>query len=277
MITDAGKTYIKGFLGGQTATIAQSIALGIADSAPSATDTKMGLEIERDDIILTSYDFVSENIVFKAAISPDFIGEIHEVGLYASPASASDSDMLITSFDSATEDWLTNGADATFVETNTRSGLDSLVQTPPVSTASTSTLSDLGIDLSTYRGSDTLTFAYNVGNPDAASIEFRFLTDATNYYSFLLDASTLGYHVESFAKATATVTGTPDWANIIELDIITTADASGPAHVSFDAVRINSLATNPDAVLIAREVLPEPFVRQAAKEQQIEFRLVVNL
>lgn len=277
MITDEGKIYIKGYLGGQTPSIAQSIALGLGNAAPLGTDAKLQFEIEREDISLSSYDFNSDTIVFKCPILSIDSGLVYEIGLYGSPASAADAAMLVSTFDSETEEWLTDGLDPVFNDTATRAGDDSLNMTPALSTTSTAVLSDLGLDLSTFTNADKFVLAYNVGNANTSTITLKLLTDDANYYSLSYPVAN-GYNINEVAKSAAVPTGTPDWSVINEIQMVVTSKASGSSNINFDALRIDIASpSDPSNVLIAREVLSPAFVREVNKSQELEFRLAVSI
>jgi hypothetical protein len=185
---------------------------------------------------------------------------------------------MITSFDSATESWDTGGGVPTFVTANARIGSDALSHTPAANATMTSTLSDVLINFADYAGSDQFVFAYNVGNANTANIKFRFLTDASNYYEFAMGAQSAGYKIVSVAKSAATVTGTPDWSKIISVQVLTTSAAGGASAIALDGIRINSdLDSDPNDILIAREVLGSPFIRDVSKDQQIQYPLKVAI
>jgi hypothetical protein len=106
MITTDGKTHIKRYLAGFVPSIAQSIAFGIGETAENVAHTKLTFEVGRSDIVLTSYDFVNNKILYKAPVSEDFAGKIYEVALYSTPANTAAGEFgsrIITTFDSGTE------------------------------------------------------------------------------------------------------------------------------------------------------------------------------
>src|SRR5688572_7298790 len=109
MITVDGKVHIKRYLAGFVPAIAQSIAFGLGSAAESVNDTKLQFEVGRTEILLVSYDFVNNKLIFKANVPEDFGGKIYEAALYSTPSNVAAGDSgsrILTTFDSATEDWV---------------------------------------------------------------------------------------------------------------------------------------------------------------------------
>lgn len=276
MITTAGILHIKRYMAGEVGTIASSIALGVGTSAESTSDTALDFEFERADIILTSFDFVNNRLVFKAVLDADVAGKAYEIGLWTADAddlAGAFGSKLITGFDSLTEEW-TNPVWAT---TTNRIGSDSLRHAPAASTTASSTLSELFLDLLGNSGADKFLLAYNNGNANCASIQVRLQTDTANYYAFTLSSPATGYNVAEVTKGSLTTTGSPSWDNITGVEVRTTATAGGAASVEYDGLRIEDVdTTNPDYVLVAREVIT-PYTKEEGRSQEIEFYLAVNI
>lgn len=284
MITTDGKLHIKRFLAGQVPAIAQSIAFGVGNKAEAVGDTKLQFEAGRVDIALTSFDFVNNRLIYKAQLPDDFSGSIYEAAIFSTSAddvAGQFGSRLLASFESDTEDWLdpSTGTAPTYVTGGTsRIGTASMRQAPAASASETDAMNQLALDLSGYSGNDKFVFAFNVGNANTASIRFRFMTDASNYYDILLGAQSSGYKVVEVAKSAATVTGAPKWESITEIRVITTSTAGGASAVDFDGIRIEDSDTiNPNYVMVAREMLATPFIKEEGKIQEIEFALDVNV
>lgn len=277
MITTNGALHIKRYLGGSVGAIAQSIALGVGTAAEAVGSTAMDFEVIRANVILTSYDFVNNKLIFKATIPENFIGTVYEAGLWSLAVDASAGDygsQTIATFESDSETWV----GGTFAATAARIGVEALQHTPALSTSTTSTMSDIVYDLSGYSSADYFNFAYNVGNANTASIKYRFLTSAGNYYEFNIASPTAGYKVTKLTKGSATVTGAPTWSNITEVDVITTSTAGGASAVSFDGIRLEDAdTTNTEYVLVARELLATPFTKVDTMAQDVEFALAVTV
>jgi hypothetical protein len=281
MITFEGKNHIKRYLAGFVPAIAQSMTFGIGNRAENASDIALHLETTKSTLNLTSYDFANNKLVYKASIPEEYIGKIYEVGLYSLPSDPAAGDYAsraLTTFDSATEEWLTGGVASTYTTTNTRIGTDSLSQTPAASASATTVLSNIALDLSGYSAADSFTFAFNVGNANTASIQFRFLTDTGNYYTTTLGAQTAGYKIVEVTKGSFVATGAPNWGNITQIWVVTTSGAGGASAVDFDAIRIEDKdAASLDYILVARKVLATPVTKIAGMSQDVEFSLDVTL
>lgn len=282
MITLDGKTHIKRYLAGFVPSIARSIAFGLGDKVEANNDVRLQFEVGRTDITLTSYDFVNNKLIFKAPVPDDFGGKVYEVALYSAAANAAAGEYgsrILTTFDSASENWMDSGnvTPSVFTTSNIRVGADGMIQSPAASTVKTDMLQDISLDLSGYSAADLFNFAINVGVTAPTQILVRFMTDASNSYTFSL-ATAVGYKIVTATKGSASVTGTPDWGNITEIRIATTAAAGGTANVTFDGIRIEDTDTvNSDYVMVSRELLSPVFTKQEGMSQEIEFSLDVNV
>lgn len=277
MITNRGKTFIKRFLAGQSGTLVGAISVGIGNQAATATDERLQFEFARVPVIVTDYDFTTDRLIFKGTLSEDVEGVIYEVGIWTSEtnaASGNQESRLLTSFDSATEDWDVE----TYTAANTRIGVDSLLHTPAASATSASVLSGISLDLVDFTSLDSFILAYNVGNANAASVTIRLRTDSANYYQFTVSAPAAGYRFATFTKGSATVVGTPDWANINEIEVRTTATAGGAANVQYDGLRIEDVdSVAPEYGLVSRYIPAAPITKVEGIVRDIEFALPVSI
>lgn len=284
MITTGGKLHIKRYLAGYVPSIARSIAVGIGPAAESLTDEKLQFEVERINVAYTGYDFVNNKLVFKGALPTTFAGTIYEIGLYSTSVNQLAGEYgskLVTTFDSNTENWinLATSASSAFVTTGQRVGSDRLSHAYAASGTQTDALQEIFLDLSGHSNADKFVFAMHLLSGATTSTRFRFHTDASNYYEFNAGAvSGAGFKVVEMTKGAATVTGTPDWSNITEIRVNSTATSGGALSLEFEAIRIEDVDTiNPDYQLVAREVLATPSVSQDGKTQEIEFALDVTV
>ena len=134
------------------------------------------------------------------------------------------------------------------------------------------------MDLSGYSAADAFVLAFNVGTATTSSVRALFLTDTSNYYTVNFGTPTSGYKIVSVAKGDAVATGTPDWGNITEIRVSTISTAGGASQIDYDGLRIEDTDTvNSDYVLVSRELLTTPFVKQIGMTQEIEFALDVNV
>lgn len=282
MITTEGKLHIKRYLAGYENAIAQSMVFGIGSTAEAVGDEALELEIESALINLTSYDFVNNQLVYKAEIPEDYEGKIYEVGVYSlarNPSNADSASRLITTFDSATEDWIdANSVPSSFSSTATRVGADSLSFTPSANTSTTHNLNEIELDLSGYSSADNFVLAYNVGNANTSGMNLRFFTSTGNYYASNFAAQTAGYKIVNISKGSLAVVGAPDWENITKIQIVVTSGAGGASNVEFDALRINDVdSPTTNHILVSRKVLATPVTKVAGMAQDMEFRINISV
>lgn len=273
--------HIKRVLAGWESFVGQSISFGIGSSPEAVGDTRLEFETAREDVKLVSYDFTEDRLVFKASVPAGLAGSIYEIGLYSHKidnAGWQFGSRVISTFDSATEEWMVGGAPAAYTTTGSRTGIDSMRLEAAASGSQTGILDGIFLDLADGSVSDLMSFALNTEDANTSSISVRFKSDAANYFQFSLIPSGTGYQILTATKASATVTGTPRWAEISSIEVVLNATAGGTAAVSLDAIRIDS-ATPPGQrnVLVAREVLTVPYVKEEGKIQEIEFSLGVNI
>jgi hypothetical protein len=277
MLTAKGKTFIKRYLAGQAGNVVGAISVGCGGTAATINDVRLQFEFARIPVAITTYDFTTDSLVFKGSLDETISGKIYEVGLWTSEvnsAAGNQASREVTSFDLANEAWTNETPESTIA----RIGVDSLKHTPALSTTVTSVLSGLTLDFSGSSSLDTFVVAYNVDNAFCANMKIKFLTDSSNYYTFTITSPSVGYSFASFQKGTATVTGTPDWSNINQVEVDTTATSGGSASVEWDGIRIEDVDTlAPEYGLVARFV-PASFVTKTdGLVQDIEYSLAVSL
>jgi hypothetical protein len=277
VITARGKTFIKRYLAGQAGSAVGAISVGIGATAATVNDERLQFEFARVPVNVIDYDFVTNELIFKGTLDEEVEGKIYEVGIWTDESNAapgSQESNLLTSFDSASEDWSVE----TFDSAITRIGTDSLKQTPASSGTSSSVLTGILLDLVDYSSLDTFVLAYNVDNANTANVKVRLRTDASNYYEFTVTSPTAGYKFASFTKGSATVVGTPSWADINEIEIRTTATGGGSASVEFEGLRIEDVdSVAPEYGLVARFIPAAPETKVEGIVKDIEFALPVTV
>ena len=275
MITNDGKLRIRQWLPGGGTNLASTIVVGVGSTAESANDTRLVFEVARIPINLISYDNVDNLLIFKGALDAAMVGKIYEIGLYTQPVNTvagGYGSRLLTSFDQINETWTNATWDATYA----RIGADALKQAPTASTTATSVL-NTSLDLSGYSGADLFLLAFNCENGNAASVVFRFKTDASNYYTFTTSNPASGYNIVSFTKAVGVVTGSPSWSDITSIEVATTAKAAGTAPVEFDGLRVEDVdSINPEYVMLARDVPASPITKVSGLIHEIEYGVSVT-
>jgi hypothetical protein len=277
VITANGRRFIKRYLAGQSGTLVGAIGVGIGSTAPTLNDSRMEFEFARIPVAVTDYDFAADQLVFKGTLNEEVDGTIYEVGLWTSEvnsAAGNQESRIITTFDSETEEWDIE----TFDTANTRIGVDSLKHTPAANATSASVLTGITLDLGDFTSLDTFVVAFYVANASTANCKVRFRTDASNYYEFTINAPTAGYKFASFTKGSASVVGTPNWSDINEVEVRTTAKSAGSASVQYDGIRLEDVdSVAPEYGLIARTVLSVPENKQEGIVRDIEYVLPVNI
>jgi hypothetical protein len=277
MLTTKGKQHIKRYLARQVGDIARSISVGAGSVSESTSHSALQFEWGRADIVLVSYDYVNDRVVFKTTLPTEMSGKIYEVAIWSQTQSTSAGEFtskLLSSFDSAGEVW----SGGSFQAANARLGVDALRLAPAASATVTSTLTDLFLDLSGNSGADTFTIAYYNSNANVANFKVRFRTDNSNYYTIQVTSPATGYQVATVAKSAATATGNPSWANITSIQMEAVATSGGSAAIDFDGLRIEDTDTiDPNYVMVARELLGAPVTKVAGRPMDIEFNLPVTL
>lgn len=285
MITTSGKSHIKRYLAGYVPAIAGSIALGIGSTAESLLDANLQFEFVRSDVRLVTYNFATNKLIFKTTIPDSLAAQIYEVAVFSSTSDNTGvayGSRLISTFSQVDESWrkLSNDTPVSYAVTGSRIGNDALLHTPVASASETSYLRNLNFDFSQNTAADKFTIAFSVINANTSSVQLKLMTDASNYYSYTFSSAevgSIGYKVLSRTKATATVTGAPNWSQITELQLVTTSTAGGQSDVEFDGIRID----NPndyglDNILVARKVIT-PVTKVAGQPQDLEFSLDINI
>lgn len=277
MITAQGRRFIKRYLAGQAGSIVGAISVGIGDTAATLNDARLQFEFARVPVLVTGYDFASDELIFKGTLGESVAGEIREVGIWTAEsngAPGSQQSFIITSFDADDETWDIE----TFDTVGARVGPNCLKHTPATSATSASVLTGISLDLEDYSSQDTFILAYNPENANTANVKIRFRTDASNYYEFTITSPTSGYKFHTFVKGSATVVGTPDWGNISEVEVRTTATGGGSASVKYDGLRVEDADTvAPEYGLVARFVPVSPITKTDGLIQDVEYALPVTI
>lgn len=266
------------------------MVFGVGTRTAVGGDAALQFETLRSEINSIVYDFAANQLIYKATLPAEFSGVINEIGLYSafedSQAGASGSRLL--SDINEGEGWVNTGTttlstflvdlDTDLNRTFPRLGTSGLRQQPAASGTANDSLTNLVLDLSAYSSADFIVAALNVGNANTSSVTVRFMTDASNYYSFNVASGGAGYKVFEFLKGGATVTGSPDWAAITEIRLSTNSSGGGASDVVWDGLSlIDNDTANLDYLLVARKVLPSPKVVAANQSQEIEFALDVSV
>ena len=275
IITTAGKTIIMQYLAGYIGKFADSMAVGLFNTAAAATDTLLYAEWERTPVLTVTPDYANTLLVFKGRLPEASSGWIYEAGLF-SPNNIDNeySSRVLVEFDSTKETW----SAGTFTTGNVRLGADTLRMNPGASATLVANLSNIFLDLSGYSDVDEFRVAYNVANTNSTNVSVRFYTDASNYYSATVATNpTTGYKVTTVAKSAFAATGTPSWANITMVGISVTSGAGGTSQIDFDMIRVDDKDSLSDNNVLISRTVPTPVAKTAGLPLDIEYSLDITL
>jgi hypothetical protein len=282
MITKFGKRFLTDFVAGNVSFANKDLAIGIANSIEyplSTSNSRLGFEFYRLPIkfggidIDTSVSPAKYTAIFSATLPPNMSGKINELGIYPSNRTSKNNydSRFISDFE-LPYDWSdTPNLD----QTNYRVGDSSLtfISNGASSKEYKSTIS--GFDLVGYSNLDSLSLSYKVNDSNLNSIKVRFYSTSSDYFEFIFDDNSQGYHIQSINLSEMTTFGSPDKANINTLGI-TVVPSESQSSVSLDGLRINDEDTfDPSYGLIARSILDSEIEKVFGREMFIEFKLDV--
>ena len=271
LLTTEGKFAILRFLAEQGGTVAGAICVGVGTTAAAVTDKQLEFEVVRGDVNVVSPDYTNTAIIYKADLPIEMRMDIREIGMWTSKGEAENSG-LILNFDQTSEAW----SAGSWETTTRRIGPNALSVAASASGSTTTNLTDIFFSIDGMSPSDTFALSYNVANAFTSSIQVRFMTDASNYYSYTIAAPGAGYRVSRFSKSQLTKTGNP--TDITQVSIINTATAGGTSTVILDGLRTDDGDYNdPGSVLLSRAILGSPIEKPAGVPFEIEYTLDVTL
>lgn len=281
MITDEGKIQFKRYLAGWVPNVARSIAYGVSDNSPDGE--RLGFEIGRANISITSYDFSSELLIFKATMTTDIQDAyVTELALYSTDVDSVAGQWgskMITLIRDPEESWTRVGGGTTlFTSGTTRINSSSLQQNPTGTSTQTDQLADVNFDFSGYSGADQFKVAYQSAGTGAPILEVKFLNDDSNYYSFewTHPSGNNEYLVKDILKSSFSATGTPNWGNISAIQLSSTAP-SAATDIQWDGIRIEDRDTiNSEYVMVAQQLLETPIIKVAGQEQEMEYAIQIG-
>lgn len=270
MITTAGNNVIRNYFGMQTGRIGGSIALGVGDTTAAPGDTQLSYEAVRARVTSVASDTDNNRIVFRVAVEPGKINEIHEVGLFQDQAIQSKNRLI--SLVGGRSTW----TNATLVTDNARVNAQTIRVDASASATEVATLSGLSQNFSAFLPTDGIAVAVYVdANVDSLSV--RLGSDASNYFEFTFDNPTPGYQILRADLSVATATGTPSWASVTYLGISLTATAGGTGSIYFDSLTIEDNTSPLDNVLVVRDVLVTPQKTDSSVTTEIELSLGIDI
>lgn len=282
IITDRGKRSLAEYIAGILPEWAGSIAVGIGATAPTAGDYRMEFEVSRAPVTSRSVSYFGSSvadhrIIVKASLENEVSGTLSELGIFTTDrngALGNYSSFMLSGCDS-TEFWQEyDGANWIDIATSPNTA-DSKNGIDAVAFSSTSTknyrLSGLDVSLEEFSSTDLIMFATKVTSGSLTSMQVRFNTDDSNYFSYTAPSFASGtYAIVSYPKSSWAATGSPSWDNITSMEFRVT----GTVGLIVDGVRIEEIDTiNPDYVMVSRALPTAPVVKSAGSIMEIEYYL----
>jgi hypothetical protein len=288
IITKFGRRFLTNFLAGNIGSSQKDMAFGIDTTAVDAdgNDSRLGFEFYRLPIkigttdIQTSGNITTYSIIYKTTIPQDVAAQINEIGLYPSNrTSQNDYDSkMITDF-SYLIDWTdSNGYNPATSTTGTNIGSSSLTMSSSNQSANEYTATVTGLNLAGYSVNDSVRLAYYVNDSHLSSIEIKFYSSDTDYYSTIIPTPvSSGYYISDnilLNDVFSNPTGSPVKSQINKVGIVITPTSGNNTSVNMDGLRINDEDTfDPTFGLISRAVLETTLNKSAGRTVDVEYRL----
>ncbi len=278
LLTTEGKRLILRYLAGQSPNLGGAIGLGVAATAATVDDFKLGFEVQRIPVELRNADYTNNIVIFKGTIEQDTTFNIYEAGLWSSVAnvlSGQFDSKLITTFDTDVEDWTNVTVDTTANRTS-----ESSVRIDAGSSATTESRLSTEIDLSGYSSNDTFLLAFSKANNNIASITMVFedtVSGGSLELTKTVSALPVGYNILSFKKGDFISSGTISWSTIDVIGFDVTATASA-GYVILDGLRVEDVDTpNQDFILVSHAILSSPLEKTNIAPMDVEYALEFNV
>lgn len=278
LITDAGKELILRKLADQATSLGGAIGVGVSDTAPAATDIRLGFEIARATVTVKYPNFDNFYIIYKAELPQEDEYTVYEAGLWSQG-----SDTLSGMFASrqlalftSSEGWSNTTVDST----NSRASITAARVDVTAGNTVSVRRSGLSLDLSGYSSQDQFNIAFYKpdNNIAAVTLVFETTTGGGSYRSAEINVAGLpvGYHTVTVSKGSLVATGAVDWANIDRFGVDVRATTTG--YVVLDGMRIEDSDTlNVSYALVSHSLLPIPRVKTNVAPLEIEYALEFNV
>lgn len=264
IITDAGERRVLEHLAGKLNVFAEAIGIGVMNNTPIKADTQLGFQVDKFPITVASPDYASNKVIYKAQIPAQLSFDIYELGLWGIDANLDNVSKMLFTFETDVETWSTG----TYSASNSRVGEVAL--TFPVTTTATTTISNLNLNLNQLAGLDEFAVAaYSTGT---CNLILRFHTAELDYFQ-VSGSKSPGYTVTRIPK-TPSVTGSPDWANIISVDVIVESLSD---TIYLDGIQMNSSGLLNKPVLISRALLDTPVSKLTTEQMDIEYEFGISV
>lgn len=272
LITTAGRKTLLEFVAGYQRILVGTLSVGVGSAAAAVSDRGLNFEVSRQAVIGTGIDYGNNSVIFRSQLPATEEYVLYEIGASSSTLeSVPFGSMLLLDFNPL--DAWTAG---TWVATNSRMG-SALQLTSAASTTTETSLSGLTVDLSGYSDLDKFVTAIRANNAFVGSLAIRFMTDASNYFTWTIASPASGvYTVASTTRGAVTATGAPSWSNITQIAYRVTATSGGTASIDLDGLRVEDSGTiREDNVLISRAVLGTPVTKTPGIPLDIEYAITL--
>lgn len=292
-LTSAGRSLaIKSLLGYRSG-IADSIAVGIGSTANTLnsastliTNNSLEFEVSRVPISSTSTEISGNQtaLIYYGKIEDPDQYEIREIALFPSMTldkSISVDGSVIFNFDQV--DTFVKYGTSSYVSledsASARIGTQMLLMNQGNGTTNyiekIMEANALSV-LNRYSSEDYFKISmYNTSGAAAASVNIRFFTDSSNYYTVtFVSSSVAGYQVAKATKSSATKVGSPEWGDIYAVRIWN----SSSQDVYLDALRmdVGDYFLDTNFGMVSRAVLPTPILKRASIPMTVQYSLLTN-
>lgn len=284
-ITVDGKTLLFDFLTDQSTRFINYVSVGLANTANTldasgkyAINTDMVHEVLRSRVESKTYSAPSGSgsgvVSFHTNAAPSLAnGMIEEIGVFDRIKSESDDEpnnLLISEFDVASG-WNQGTTDTT----NVKSGLASL--SVPTTSATTTTSRVSTLDFGGFGDNDTIAlFIQPQSTVNLSNITLRFLTNPGSYYQAIFTVFAPGvWNLKSALKGAFTSVGSPDWANITQVDLIINQSSFSSYRIGFDSLRVIPQGSN--SILFSRAVVSPPVIKNSKQELIMGYDLTFSV
>lgn len=287
MLTNNGKNLLLRYLANVSPGFVREIGVGIGNSSPSTTDTRLQFEVSRVTVTTGSIIGATNEIVYNGSLPASDEYLVKEIGLFPVSTSAAGVPVrgsLLTSFEpgdgSVFEDNPTpplNGDSRYVAKTETSfvpgaAGLKIGSSAAYLRTGGSVSFPSLG-DYSQYGPNDEINVAL-VSGTSSYSISIQLFD--TNGNSKVINISgtanpesTYFYHINSSLIGTQTI----NFANLSQIKITN----NGSSYVILDGIRFEEVdLANPLNSLVAREIVSPGKEKFNGFETDVEYRLTVD-
>lgn len=281
MITTLGKQHIRSYLAGLSASVGQSLALGIRPTPATASDTEMGFEVIRVPITSVALDPMTDKIVFKGTMESANALNVYEVGLWSS--TNDDDSSLILGFDEQDEAWEGDVVDYTEDTPLSRIGTTLMNMTVTDASPAVAIYPVEEGDLTGMLGpEDKWSIAFNKVGTAALNVKLiiRSLNGSLELKFFPSDITAAGYTFGTTFVKDGISAGSFEPSEVTQFDIIIQPAAGNAATstVQLDGVVADNAPSERDnSVLVARSLVSPHFSTDTAMETDVEYELSVTL